>query len=523
MKHRFIFLLLPFLLSSCTYLKYTAIQTGYTQLQEADPTQRNVKHMIDKDTYFVLGKIVADTELYSTTPMAIAAYTSKFVENERVDTMYFTGTGTHYGLNLPEGEYTLLVFADENNNGTFDSTEIVATKELVLNTTISEERVLNQLDIILHPPLEISWVETIPMPSFKEQAQSLFFPSGTLRSLDDPIFDDDIATMGMYDPASFLEQAPTMFYALEEDLGYKIPVIFVHGIDGSSRAFKPMIDSLDRQLYKPWFFYYPSGGDLDQLADFFYDIFLSGNTIPLNGMPAIIVAHSMGGLIVREAINNYRGSATENKVELLFTIASPLGGHPDAAAGVEHGLIVLPAWRDLNPDSRFIKELYRKPLPDFVNHQLLYAYENSGLINFGENSDGVVPLSSQLSPQAQQQASAQFGFNSSHNGILENSEMIDYFLDKIKGVENTYSQQHLELFTRGGFDINLNDEYSPMVQYLIHTIGIYLMALVNEEIDPTNSAQEHFILAAHGETAPVNDNEEGLLKFMEEYPELTRP
>ena len=87
--------------------------------------------------------------------------------------------------------------------------------------------------------------------------------------LDDPIFDSSFSTLGMYDPASFLEQAPTAFYALEEDLGYKIPVVFVHGIAGSAREFENFVEHLDRVRYKPWFFHYPAGGDLDQLAELF--------------------------------------------------------------------------------------------------------------------------------------------------------------------------------------------------------------------------------------------------------------
>lgn len=56
-----------------------------------------------------------------------------------------------------------------------------------------------------------------------------------------------------YDPASFLENAPTMFYALEEDLEFKIPVVFFHGIGGSIRDFEPIVNQIDRERYKPWF------------------------------------------------------------------------------------------------------------------------------------------------------------------------------------------------------------------------------------------------------------------------------
>jgi hypothetical protein len=56
-----------------------------------------------------------------------------------------------------------------------------------------------------------------------------------------------------------MERAPMMFYALEEDLGYKVPVVFVHGIDGSPRDFAEIVARLDPTRYRPWFFFFPPG------------------------------------------------------------------------------------------------------------------------------------------------------------------------------------------------------------------------------------------------------------------------
>ena len=97
-------------------------------------------------------------------------------------------------------------------------------------------------------PVTVAQDIRFAVPDLGDRSDSLFFPSGTIRSLDDPIFDGSFATLGMYDPASFLEQAPTMFYALEEDLGYKIPVVFVHGIGGSARNFATFAEQLDPHI-----------------------------------------------------------------------------------------------------------------------------------------------------------------------------------------------------------------------------------------------------------------------------------
>ncbi len=519
-KYNILIICLAFILTSCTYLKYSAVQAEYVKLQNSDPSQVNLKHMIDQETFFIWGKPIAKTDNYSNVSMAIAAYSSKFKKNERVDTMFFKGLGTHYGLNLPEGVYTFLIYADINKDQVFHQSEIVGKRELVLNTNNFPDKIVKNVNIKITTRSLIAWAESIFMPEINEVERSLFYPEGSIRSLDDPIFDERISTMGMYDPASFMKYVPTMFYAQEEDVAHKIPVIFVHGIGGSSRSFKPIIRHMDRDRYRLWFFYYPSGGDLDQLASFFYSLFLSGEVIPLGEMPVIVVAHSMGGLVVREALNKYQGRTSENKVELFVSIASPLGGHPSAALGEEHGLIVLPSWKDLNPNSRFIKELYRKPLPNFVNHQLFYAYKNSSTIKLGENSDGVVPLFSQLHPEAQRQSNEQFGFNSSHADILENEEMILHLLKNMASVKNIFPESHMKLLVNGGFDVKLNDDYSPVSQHLVSYAGKYLVLLVKGLIQPINPQQARFIQAIQGKIVATRDVEREFIRFMREYPEI---
>ncbi|MDN4502937.1 alpha/beta hydrolase [Alteromonadaceae bacterium BrNp21-10] len=511
-------------LSSCTYLKYSSIQAEYNKIQRADPSQVNVKHMINRDTFFAFGKSIDTAKRYVNHTLAIAAYSNKFKQHERVDTMFFKGTGKHYGLTLPEGEYTFLLYADVNNDLVLQQSEVVANKKVVIDTQHYPEKIAKNIDIELGSPFLVSWAENVSVPPLVERSASLYYPQGTIRSLDDPIFDEAIATMGMYDPASFLEYAPTMFYALEEDIAYKIPVIFVHGIGGSTRSFQSIIAQLDPEKFKPWFFYYPSGGDLDQLADFFYNLFLSGDLIPIDqNMSMIVVAHSMGGLVVREAINKYKNNNSENKISLFFSIATPFGGHPSAESGEKHGLIVLPAWKDLNPNNEFIHNLYRKPLPDFVNHQLYYGFKNDNTIKLAENSDGVVPLSSQLYPMAQQQSSGQFGFNNGHVDILNNEEMISQMATMMNNQKSHFPDSHLAILAEGGFDVELNDSYSPITRHIIGYAGKYLVSLVNGVIEPFNSEQEAFIKELRGNKVPSNLFTREFIRFMTENPELVNP
>ena len=507
-------------LGSCTYLKYASVQAEYARIQDAEPGQLNAKHMIDSEKFVIHGQCNDVMSNYVGIPKAIVAFSSKYQPNEQVEMMYFEVTGSHYGMSLPEGHYDLLVFADINGDDVFKQTEVVGQRTINLDSGTVPNTVLGQLDVRLAEPTTLDWDVAIRVPDTNGRAESVFYPAGTLRTLDDPIFDPSFSTLGMYDPASFLEQAPTMFYALEDDLGFKIPVIFVHGINGSAREFAPLVDQLDRQRYKPWFFHYPSGGDLDQMAELFYQIFLSGKVYESSGMPIIVVAHSMGGLIVREAINKYQGRPRENKVHLLVTMATPFGGHSAAAKGEENGLIVLPSWRDLNPNNDFIRDLYRKPLPEFVKHELIYAYQNPSSIELGENSDGVVALTSQLRQEAQKQATGQFGFDNSHTDILDSQEVAVHLQSLIAQVENPVPAPQLQVLNQGGFEVALSDAYSPKAQYMIHNIGIYLMALTEGKFQPFYGEEERFMAVVNGDKPPRTDVEKGWLRFLAEYPEF---
>lgn len=504
-------------LTACTYLKYTAVQQEYARIQKASPAQKNFKHLIDQQTFYIVGQMEDVDCDCRNLPMAVAAFANDTPTYERVDTMSIANSGTHFGLNLPAGGYDLLVFADFNDNQLFDADEIIGGTPLRVDAQLAPENVVSNVVISLTETRQTRQVEPFAVRQLPDANQSLFYPSGTLRDLDDPLFDGGMATLGMYDPAAFLEQAPTMFYALEEEKAYKVPVIFVHGIGGSAREFSAIVAQLDRELYKPWFFYYPSGGDLEQLAELFYRIFLSGKVIPTEKMPIVIVAHSMGGLVVREALNRYN-PAKDNNVRLFISIASPFDGHPAAGLGVKHGIMVLPAWRDLNPSSDFIQGLFRRPMPTSIEYQLMYTFGNSRTLKVGENSDGVVPLSSQLRHEAQDEAKAQYGFDAGHTEVLHNPELIEHLIDRISGIKTLFPENHMQAIFRGGFDLPLKN-YSPATQYLIRNFGHYLVELDSGKLEPIDESQQDFLKLLKNKRSPKNRMEREVMQFKSEFPE----
>ena len=145
-------------MSSCTHIQYASVQAEYARIQNVAPGQLNVKHMLDRENYFVHGRSVDDAGQFAGLPKVIAAFSSKYSTNEIVDSMYFEVAGSHYGMNLPEGSYELVVFADIDRDGMFRPTEVVGTRSLELNASTAPEKVLGQVDLQLDGSGSIDWL-----------------------------------------------------------------------------------------------------------------------------------------------------------------------------------------------------------------------------------------------------------------------------------------------------------------------------------------------------------------------------
>jgi pimeloyl-ACP methyl ester carboxylesterase len=123
-----------------------------------------------------------------------------------------------------------------------------------------------------------------------------------------------------------------------------------------------------------------------------------------------IIAHSMGGLVARRALGFLDEQSEPPRVATLLTLATPFGGQASAALGVERAPSVVPSWRNLAPDSSFLRNLYRVPLPKVTRHVLVFTYR-----------DDVVPLDSQLRLQSQREAVQLRGLPLEHDEVLRSS------------------------------------------------------------------------------------------------------
>ncbi|MEL7449734.1 MAG: alpha/beta fold hydrolase [Pseudomonadota bacterium] len=314
------------------------------------------------------------------------------------------------------GDYAIAAFADENGDKIYQFEEPAtyaadADGKPRIFTVGGGEKI--KLDpIVLEGPLDnVSQYNVVP--ELSKATQNI----GVQATLDDAIFSDDYAAMGMWRPLDFLGEVGGGLFMLQPFSPDKTPVIFVHGINGDPRNFREVVAGLDTERFQPWVFYYPSGVRLNMASDF---LVKAVNQLEVqHGFDHFfVVAHSMGGLMARSFVKGYYESDHTADLAFFMTINSPIGGLGSARQGVEHSPIVVPAWRDLATGSDFIQEMEQWQWPDETPYHLVFSYQD------GDASDGLVALESQLPRYLQQQAIRLYGYNAGHASILREPQFV---------------------------------------------------------------------------------------------------
>lgn len=317
------------------------------------------------------------------------------------------------------GSYTIGAYVDVNRDGKYQASEpatylgeqqsrpslfeLRASKNKIIQTLVIKNALASSLSSgIVYDPNKA--LENI----------------GRVVSLRDRMFSRDNALLGMWEPLKFTQQVGGGLFLLKKYRQDRIPVIFVHGINGTPQDWKAPIRGLDLDRFQPVVFYYASGLPLDVVSEFLLKA-INKLQSQQRFTEFYVAAHSMGGLVTRSFVKKYVASENHAKIGMVMTVNSPMKGLKSARNGVSYFPIVVPAWRDVAYKSEFVHELLAWPWPQDIPYHLVFSYLPD------EAGDGVVELDSQIPRSLQREASAIYGFRSGHAEVLRDDEFVAEF------------------------------------------------------------------------------------------------
>jgi len=390
---------------------------------------QDLKQVETKETY-IRGRVSYQAD--QNAPMLLLLIAIDGDKKQIVDFSVMDAPGL-YAFFVPRGTYFVAGFIDLNENMRGDYGEIYGVYGAPDPVVVEQPGMINGIDLELDRVMREGEVDLSSWShvNLEESSASAYISAaGVVADLDHSYFTPQYAAKGLWEPYTTLREMGIGLFFLEDYDPDKIPVLFVYGASGHAQNWRVLFDEMDRQRFQPWFYNYPSGLDLE-----FIGSALEGAIKWLHeryGFDTLfIVAHSMGGLVARYAILQNAYEDHQDYIRLLVTISTPWGGHRAAAGGVKYAPAVVPSWRDMVPESPFITQLYRRPLPEKVPHYLLFSYSGrSGIMD--ENNDGAVTLESQLDYRVQRQARKLYGFDEDHVQVLFSEDLVAIFNDILR-------------------------------------------------------------------------------------------
>jgi len=320
---------------------------------------------------------------------------------------YASASG-HYHFYVTPGVYHLSAHVDTNHDGLYQPGEPVrslSSPEFLEVKPGSTVRV---------PIIDITDYHQSVLVEDTDKAASMNYENiGKVISLDSPIFSRENYSMGLWRPMDFLNKVGGGLFFLREYDPNKIPILFVHGVNGGPTDWKSVIEELDTRIFQPWVYYYASGIQLDILSDTLVKAITAlQKRYEFNDL--FVSAHSMGGLVTRSFVKKFQEQHPQNYqvLKLMVTVNSPLGGMKRAATGIKASPIIVQSWRDVAKGSEFIKKLTAWPWPEDIPYHLIFSFDE------GKDGDGAISLSEQLPYEVQKSATRLYGFSDTHLGTL---------------------------------------------------------------------------------------------------------
>lgn len=340
------------------------------------------------------------------------------------DSVKPNGMGDFAFLLPREKSYYLAAIAKGNPRQTGKEHELIgisgnrAVKEIPWRKDSAKQEIVLELAPGINRQAPAACDVTKAVEAWKPESKSLGsipIACGDIASLAADSFKVETGIKGLWAPLTAARLYGLGIYFLQSYQPSKIPVIFVHGIGGTPRIWEPLIKSLDRKRYQPWIFSYPSGLPIEESAKALAEL-----THRLQGhhhfKKAHVVAHSMGGLVARRAVQMIHNEKRESYISSLTTISTPWNGVSSTIWGTLGLPVPIPCWFDLKPGGKFVAKILSDPLT--VPHLLIATEKSRFRFALERRNDGSVSVASQLDPRAVSQATSQILIGENHDAVL---------------------------------------------------------------------------------------------------------
>ncbi len=326
-------------LSGCShvgnYFEFWEMERTKKKEFSIEPTAKLLRELQQGNSFMLVGSVNHKTNYRG--PVLLVVVTDMFKKREIVAERILQTPVLYYQAYLPEGNYDLYFFADLNKNGYFDADEMIGQTS---GAPIPVRKKEVKDGMTLKGPvltLDVNSRATTTLPiKVQVRDQEYVFPS-----LDDQLFDPQYGEIGMYNPIKLFAHTQRFVFALDKLDPNKTMVIFVHGVAGTPRDFKYLVDGLDRTRYQPLFYFYPSGMPLQKLGSLLSDIMIVlAEDKQFQIKRAVVVAHSMGGLVGLCALNKLCLNGAPAYLKGYISFNTPYGGVESAKKAIESALAV---------------------------------------------------------------------------------------------------------------------------------------------------------------------------------------
>ncbi|MFC2074310.1 lipase family alpha/beta hydrolase [Campylobacterota bacterium] len=317
------------------------------------------------------------------------------------------------------GQYIIFAFEDMNYDRQLNDSENISCSSTLDMSLGGSEKNIN-LIIKDTPDKKLLYRINYLKDTLITKSSKLQFTREDITPLDSERFSKENVKKGLWEPYKFIQEVSFgLFFLNEYDPNKKI-VLFIHGINGRPTDFSYIIENIDHSRFQAMVFFYPTGAPLN-IVSYHLSSLMKEFQINFSFEKLSLVAHSMGGLVSRAFINS-QSNMKEPLVDSFISISTPWNGSTTAGYGLKFSPVTIPVWKDMAPKSEFLNSLFSIPLKQGQNHYLLFSFKGGDVIVEGKG-DGVISISSQLLPIAQESATLVRGFNVDHTSILKNKDV----------------------------------------------------------------------------------------------------